>query len=132
MNPDVIEQMPAGEGVNKPASGSYGDGVELSRLQSALPGAQPSQPSATAPAPPPMTPRTPPPVPAGLPAALFGPTTQPDIPVSTPPSMPTPVAGTAPEQRIQLLDAYANNSAFSEESRAYFRQYRDRLLRGGQ
>ncbi len=129
-SPDVIEQMPAGGGVNKPESGTYGDGVELSRLQSALPGAQPAQSSPTMPAPPPMTPRPPQPQSTGLPSALFGPTTQPDIPVSTPPSLPTPVAGTPPEQRIQLLDSYSNNPAFSEESRAYFRQYRDRLIRG--
>ena len=128
----VLDQLPAGGGVNTPSSGSYGDVVELEALASALPGAQPQESAPMAAAPPPMTPRPPQPASTGLPAALFAPTTQPDVPVGTPLTQTTPVGGTPQEQRIQLLDAYARDPNMSEVSRQLFARYRDRLIRGGQ
>lgn len=128
-SPDVVSAAPPGGNVNKPESGTYGDVTELERLQSALPGAQPQQPNQLRP----LAPMAPMPAPAqtgGLPRAIFDPSTQPDVPVSTPLAAPTPVAGTATEQRIQLLDAYARDPSFSEETRQFFARYRDRLIRG--
>lgn len=129
-NPNVATAVPAGGNVAKPASGTYGDGAELDRLESALPSLQPQQSSPTVAAPSPMTPRPPQAPMSGLPEGLFAPTTQPNVPVSTPPTQQAPVAGTPPEQRIQLLDAYANNPAFSETTRQFFASYRDKLIRG--
>lgn len=80
--PDVAQQLPAGGGVNKPASGTYGEGAALDRLKSQLPGEAADQvsqvvppPAPTGPAP--LTAPTP-----GLPRALLAPSR--GVPATTP------------------------------------------------
>ncbi len=115
--PDVIEQVPAGGGVNKPASGTYGEKAELAQLQADLPSSDPT----TAPQPTPSaTPRggggVPSAAPSGLPAGLTLPTQRPDVPVSTPLDVPPgPTAPPDPTQRrVQLLRQLATSGQSAE------------------
>lgn len=124
--PDVLEQVPAGGGVNKPASGTYGEGAELDRLKAALPGGG-DRTRPTSPTPPSMgMPSGPgaPGAPAGLPEVLGRPTTRPDVPINTPlaPMTPqNPVAGAvdAQQRRLALLDALSQSPEVSEETREW-------------
>jgi hypothetical protein len=81
-NPDVAQQIPAGGGQNKPASGTYGETAALDRLKSQLPGEATDQPAAVTPPPMPSGPGVTPPSP-GLPKALMAPVA-PGIPATTP------------------------------------------------
>jgi hypothetical protein len=126
-------------GVNKPDSGTYGEGAALQRLKDSLP-----PPPATAPgqpmAPPPVSPnparqgpqnlggrpQTGAAAPPGIPSAVLGPTQQPGIPVATPLSAPTPNpvqnAVNAQQQRLALLDQLANNPRVSDDTREWAKQ----------
>ena len=135
--PDVLEQVPAGGGMNKPASGTYGEGAELERLKQQLPSSdqQPQQPS---PAP------TPPsggmggggvgPPPSGLPRGLASPTQRPDVPVSTPlqggpPADPLGGAVDARQRRLQYIDLLSQH-ADSAEVREWAETVKQKLIAG--
>ena len=69
--PNIIEQQPAGGGVNSPESGTYGEGAALERLRGALPAMDASAPQAMAtpggtPGPGPQAPQQPPQAGGGL------------------------------------------------------------------
>lgn len=123
--PDVIDQVPAGGGVNTPASGTYGEKAELERLKQQLPAAEPVQPvpSSTQAGPVPAQ-RQAPAVPsgAGLPSGLTAPTQRPDVPAlpNTPASV-DPYAGAvdARQRRLRLLDAMANSQEVAPETREW-------------
>ncbi len=120
-HPDVLEQVPAGGGQNKPASGTYGEAAALERLRTALPGMEPDRPQATEPIP--MQPGGPsePPISGapGLPPGLLAPTRQPDVPVSTPLTETQPIVPEPAGQRRQLLELLASSSEVSEETREW-------------
>ena len=115
---DVAQQIPAGGNVSAPSSGSYGEGAALARLESALPGSDPSQQQAQSPLPA-MTPRTPEAPPSGLPPGLLAPTRQPDVPVGTPLAQPNIIVGNGPEQRVALLEALIASPTVSEETKQF-------------
>lgn len=103
--PDVIEQVPAGGGVNKPASGTYGEKAALDRLKQQLPQSQPAaQPAPVQPVPTGLGPSSSGAGPAGLPRGLTAPTGMPDVPVSTPLQGPPPdPLGPDPDVRQRRL-----------------------------
>ena len=114
---DVDKTPVPGGNVNKPSTGTYGEGAALDRLNRALPGAQqnpPPQapsPGAVAPVPPggqgPRGKNPDSPVP-GVPGAIFTDTDRPNVPVQSP---PPEVAGESipsmrePEGRLQVIAA---------------------------
>jgi hypothetical protein len=126
-------------GVNKPDSGTYGEGAALQRLKDSLP-----PPPTTAPgqpmAPPPVSPQparatpqnlggrpvTGAAAPPGIPSALLAPTQQPGTPVATPLSSPVPNpvlnAVNAQQQRLALLDQLASNPQVSDDTREWAQQ----------
>lgn len=133
-----IAQVPMDQSVNKPTSGSYGEGAELDRLKQSLPASQPvAQPPVAATGAGPLTPMpgpsTPAPPAGGLPEVLMAPTTQPDTPVGTPLSgPPSPVQGAAvnaAQQRLAVLDTLATSDQVSEETREWASTVRDYLIR---
>jgi hypothetical protein len=95
-HPDVAQQIPAGGGQNKPASGTYGETAALDRLKSQLPGEAADQPQAVPPPPMPSGPGVTPPSP-GLPKMLTAPV-QGGIPATTPLTVDQePTVGATPE-----------------------------------
>ena len=129
-NPDVIEQMPAGGGVNTPDSGSYGDQAALDRLQAELPGldsSTPEQPGAGA-LPPPYQGTQPPP--PGLPPSLFAPSNLPNVPASTPLDAPVPPPPDPTQQRILILQSLIEGG--SEEARQWAQIVLNKIIRSSQ
>lgn len=124
--PDVIDQVPAGGGVNTPASGTYGEKAELERLKQQLPSAEPVQPVPTSSqaGPVPIGRGRAPAVPSasGLPSGLTSPTRRPDVPAL--PNTPVgqdPYGGAvdARQRRLRVLDAIANSQEVSPETREW-------------
>lgn len=118
--PDVVEQVPAGGGLNRPESGVYGEDAAQQRLQSALPGMDAQQPQEVAPLPP--MPEGPTPAiapPAGLPRGLLAPTRQPDVPVGTPLGQPQIFVGSDIRRRIALLESLVSNPEVSAETQEW-------------
>lgn len=130
-SPDVIEQVPAGTGVNKPESGTYGEDVALQRLRQQLPGTPTGETAPPRTQLPPMTGPTggalPPP--PGLPQALFAPTRRPDVPVGTPLQQTAPVPQSPGEQRVMLLDTLSKDPNVSEETREFAQLVLNRIIR---
>lgn len=109
-SPDVIDQVPAGGGVNKPSSGTYGEKAELERLKQQLPASEPVQPVSPnqgGPGPVPQRRGAPaPPGAGGLPSGLLAPTKRPDVPAmpSPEPMAPAdPFAGAVDHRQRRLL-----------------------------
>ena len=136
---DIPEKLPS---VNKPESGTYGEKVDLSRLQAQLPsnGAATGPASGPAPTLPPVSDRpvrpglesqSPSPVP-GLPGALLGPTQRPWEPVTAAPAgVPQQLALTGAQRRLQILDALASSPDVSPEMREWAEMLR-RILTGAE
>lgn len=133
--PDVLEQVPAGGGVNKPESGTYGEKTELAALQQALPEAEPIAPQPEMqPTPGPTGGGVPVP-PAGLPRGLMAPTNRPDVPVSTPLAGPAadPMAGAADarERRLRYLEILSSHPDASPELREWAETVKRKLRARG-
>lgn len=133
--PDVLEQVPAGGGMNKPESGTYGEQTELAALQQALP-AQPASPQPQMQPVPSTTGGGVSAPPSGLPRGLTAPTTRPDVPASTPlgPPQPTdPYAGAvdARQRRLRLLDILSQSPDSSEEIREWASILKQKLIARG-
>lgn len=127
------------QGVNKPDSGTYGEGAALQNLKQSLPTPGPTAPGGPQ-APPPISPnpaQVAPPnpggrpptgaaAPPGIPSAVLGPTQQPNVPVSTPLGTPQPnpvqSAVNAQQQRLALLDQLASNPQVSDDTRQWAQQ----------
>lgn len=135
-SPDVLEQVPAGGGMNKPASGTYGEKTELAALQQELPvspGASSTEVRPTA------SPATgglgrPTSAPAGLPKGLLAPTQQPDVPPSTPLAGPIdPFAGAVDvkQRRLQWLDMLSQSQDVSAETREWADAVKRKLIARG-
>jgi hypothetical protein len=135
-SPDVLEQVPAGGGMNKPESGTYGEKAALADLQKQLPVQDQQQPGpAMQPTPGPMGGR---PAPSsGLPPGLMAPTRQPDVPVSTPltgqSAVGSPLAGAADvrQKRLLLLDALSQSPEVSPETREWASIMKQKLIARG-
>ena len=121
-----ISQLPqSGQGVNTPASGTYGEKAALDRLQQSLPGSPGAGPSAASPVAPMPSPgagaglSTPPP--PGVPAAILAPTQRPDVPMAGPmPTTPPPPSTLGAQQRrLQVLDALANSPDVAATTREW-------------
>lgn len=128
--PDVLEQVPAGGGMNKPESGTYGEDISLQRLKSALPGTDPEDSRGIEPTP--MTDQgSPVPPPDGsLPSELFAPTRRPETPVSSPlQGMAPPQPGNPEEQVIQILHMMAQDQERTADSREWAQMVLDRVIR---
>lgn len=124
---DEVEKLPTNQTpVNKPASGTYGEGAALQGLKSALPGvaASPGQGSSA-----PSQVSDKPVTPArssrssaipGVPAPILKPSTQPSMDVG---AAPTPTAQmpmmTGAQRRMQILDQLANSPEVSEVTREW-------------
>ena len=122
--PDVIDQVPAGGGVNEPASGTYGEKAELERLKQQLPAAEPVQPSPPAAGPVPVGRRQASAVPsgAGLPSGLTAPTQRRDVPPlpnAAPAADPYGGAVDARQRRLRLLDALSRDQSVGPETREW-------------
>lgn len=132
--PDVLEQVPAGGGMNKPASGTYGEKTELAALQQELPvDPAASQPNVRPTPAPPAGPARPAPA-GGLPKGLLAPTTQPDVPASTPLAGPVdPFAGAvdARQRRLALLDILSRHPEVSPETREFADTLKRKLIERG-
>lgn len=128
--PDVLEQVPAGGGVNKPASGTYGEKADLARLQQELPSSETAAPQRQVSPVPPATSRgVASAQPPGFPRGLTLPTSRPDEPIATPLEQPTdPFAGTTDDRqrRIRYL-TLLEQQATSPEVREWARIVRERL-----
>jgi hypothetical protein len=115
--PDIATMAPASGRVGAPDSGTYGEKAQAAQLEADLPSSSPS-PGPSPQALPPMgggMPTPPPPSGAGgLPAGIIAPTRRPGEAVSTPLSMPAPVAATSSEQQIQTLQMWANDPQRSQ------------------
>ena len=135
----TVDKLPtAGPGLNKPASGTYGEGAALDRLKSQLPLSGPSGPTG---------PEAPPPMPlppsgagmstapaAGVPSVLLSPTTRPGDPVGSPlaaaPVSPLQGAQTGRQQRLAILDAVSQDPNVSDETREFVDMLKRRLIAG--
>jgi hypothetical protein len=122
--PNVTEQVPAGGGVNEPASGTYGAGADLERIQQRLPGMSGGGEAPTpAPLPPVGSPSGSPmgPPPPYLAPGLLRPSSRPGVPVGTPlegpPLNPVAAAGTGMQQRLALAQSLAEDPNVSESTR---------------
>ena len=119
--------------VNKPASGTYGEKAELSRLQGALPDSG-ARPGGGAPGPSPMSPgvgpgggqepgRPPgPSAPPGVPSVMMHETDRPSQPLGTPradSSGPMQGAQTNQEARLIVLQALSDSEEVSEATREW-------------
>lgn len=124
--PDVMEQLPAGGNPMKPTSGTYGDVANLERLKGDLelpgtdgpsPSQRPAPPAPGAPGGAPVPPATP----GTVPSVLMAPTTQPDVPASTPLGgvAPTPVSMTGAQARLARLDMLSRDPSVSEETQQW-------------
>lgn len=132
--PDVLEQVPAGGGMNKPASGTYGEKTELADLQRQLPSSDAPAPPGPSPVPTgPPSGRPAPAEPPGMPRGLTMPTQRPDTPVSTPLEgpAPDPMAGAvdARQRRLRYLDLLEQN-AESAEVREWASIVKQKLIAG--
>jgi hypothetical protein len=101
-----------------PNSGTYGEKAALDELQSELPQPEPAAPQSPQPTMPSGGGFQQPPS-GGLPKAIFAPTKRPEEPVSTPLSMPMPIADAPTEQQIQTLQAWATNPNASQVFREW-------------
>lgn len=138
-NFDVTKQPMPGGGVNKPASGSYGDKANLDRLAQSFPkvdAPQSAGPGGMAPMPTPPSGGgvSSPPAP-GLPSGLLAPTTRPDVPVSTPlvsgpPPNPVLSASTSRQRNMAILDALVADPTVSEATREWARINLQNLIQG--
>jgi hypothetical protein len=121
------------QGVNKPASGTYGEKTALNNLQASLPtkegaGAGGPQPPPVSSAPvrvagggPEGRPKTAAALPPGVPSALAAPTQQPGVPVGTPLDMGQTAApvGNSIEQSMLILQNLASSPAVSADTREW-------------
>lgn len=125
-----IGKVAQGGGVNSPASGTYGEKADLSRLQQQLPAptpggtAGPATPSLPSVSQTPVRPQSPAApgasAPPGVPAALLAPTNRPYEPVTTPPpGGMVPGAVSADQRRIQTLSMLAENPNVSDSTREW-------------
>jgi hypothetical protein len=136
-SPDVLAQVPAGGGVGKPASGTYGEKAELQRLEAQLPGSEPSAPVPQETAPVPGVPSGPavPAPPPGLPRGLTLPTRRPDVPAATPlqggPVDPYAGAVDARQRRLALLDMLTQHPDVSPELREWAETVKQKLIARG-
>lgn len=134
-SPDVLEQVPAGGGMNKPESGTYGEKTELAALQAALPQAEPTAPQPDVQVTPSSTGSAPRPTAPGLPAGLMAPTQRPDVPVSTPlagaPVNPLAGAADARQKRLMLLDILSRNPQASPEVQEWASILKQKLIARG-
>lgn len=137
---DVTKMPTAGGGMNKPASGTYGEGAALERLRAAFPlGGGTGAPGAAPPQAPPM------PVPAagggvstpptGLPAGLLAPTSQPDVPASTPlaagpPPNPVAQAQTSAQRNLAIATALLDDPRTSEATKEWAQSIINALVEG--
>lgn len=132
--------------MNKPSSGTYGEGAELDRLKQSLPAGAVGQPPAPAPAAP--TPLSPEPLrradpaaegrpktaaaaPPGVPSVLLEPTTRPEVPVTTPlqpMGSPSPSTASSAQQRLAVLDMLSSSPNVSAATREWAANFRDALL----
>jgi hypothetical protein len=133
MTTEIEKQPTQNQSVNKPASGTYGEKVELDRLRKALPdsGARPSGGPAPAGAVPgggggaptgdpgrPAGPSAPP----GVPGAMMHESDRPNQPLATPLSRPEgPMAGAQTHQdaRFVVLQALSESEEVSEATREW-------------
>ncbi len=136
-SPDVLEQVPAGGGMNKPESGTYGEKTALADLQAELPVQQPGAGQA-APEPTPPGPMGGRPTPSsGLPPGLMAPTRRPDVPVSTPLAgqavAGSPLAGAADvrQKRLLLLDILSQSPEVDEDTREWATLLKQKLIARG-
>lgn len=140
MMPDLtdVSQMPlAGPAPNQPDSGTYGAKAQTEALQKAIGMAPPTGGPAGQQGPPPMNglPGGAKPQastgPFGLPAAITNPSTQPNVPGSTPLAQPVnPVANAAtPSQKnLALLDMLTKNPDVSDTTREWAQLVLSRLV----
>ena len=132
----------APDGVNKPPSGTYGEKAAAAGLAKQLPFGGGGQNTAP-PAPPPVSaqPMAPDQGPMGRPpgqavpglsSVLTGPTTQPQVPVSTPlaqpPVNPMSQAQDPQHARIILLDQLSQSPQVSEETRTWAKHVLELLV----
>lgn len=123
-------------GINRPASGTYGEKAAQSRLEAALPGPiAPTGPGGqAAPAMPNPGMGQPSSAPAGLPPALLRPTDRPDVPASTPlaapPVNPVAAAQSGRQRRLAILDALSNDPKASDETRRWAQMQVKNLIDG--
>jgi hypothetical protein len=134
--PNVIEQQPAGGGVNKPASGTYGEKASVDRLKQELPSTG-SQPQPVQPAPSAAGGGlAAPAAPSSLPKGLVAPSVRPGVPVSTPlagaAGAVDPFAGAvdARQRRLRYLDLLAQQ-ADSPEVREWAEIVKQKLIERG-
>jgi hypothetical protein len=128
--PDVLEQVPAGGGMNKPASGTYGEDVSLERLKAALPESDPEQPEGIEPTPLAGQGSPVPPPDGTLPSELFAPTRRPDTPVSTPLQELGPTApGDREEELLQILELISRDPERTAASREWAQMVLDGAIR---
>lgn len=133
----VVEQQPLpGGNTNTPASGVYGEKAALSRLEASLPSPAPVGPGGQSGAPIAPLPNTSPARTGGtgeVPGALLAPTTQPDVPQSSPLAMaaPSPLAAaqTWRQRNLVALDALSQSPTVSPETREWAASTRDKLIR---
>lgn len=135
--PDVVEQIPAGGNPMQPESGTYGAKASTDRLkqQLNLPGGETSSPPTK---PTSMQPGQPqgqgvPASPSGVPDVLMRPTTQPDVPPSTPlspaASQQFPGAVNAAQRRVAGLQALVDSPNVSAELKEWAQVVLDKLTR---
>jgi hypothetical protein len=133
--PDVLAQVPAGGGMNKPASGTYGEKTELAQLQAELPQAEPAVQPDVRPSPAAPMGGPPPSAPSGLPQGLMAPSQRPDVPVSTPLAGPAadPMAGAvdARQRRLRMLEILCYHPQASPELREFAENLKQKLMARG-
>ncbi len=133
MATDEIEKIATP--VNKPESGSYGEGAALDRLEGALPPmaeAGPPPQSGLNPQATPQVPLPPPslgggpavPTPGNLPPGLLAPTQRPEEPITANIGADMPLAApepqmTAAQERLEVLIALAQSPRVSDETREW-------------
>lgn len=134
-SPDVVEQVPSGGGVNKPASGTYGEKTELAGLQASLPTSEPAAkpPASMSPTPPTQSARLT--SSSGLPSVLMAPTQRPDVPVSTPLAGPAadPMAGAVDDRqrRLRYLDILSTHPDATPALREWAENFKQKLIARG-
>lgn len=126
-----VSKQPNPAPINKPTSGSYGDGVALDNLKRQLPSVSSGGPAPGGPAP---TGATLPPVgtgpmsagPPAAPKGLFAPTQRPTVDVAdpipgpvVPLQLPDPSGMTSVQKNLMRLDALAHDPTVSELTREW-------------
>lgn len=142
---DVSKQpLPKGDGVNKPASGTYGEKASQARLASALPSAEGAAPAEQPFAPMPGSPVPSPPAsvggrplnaPAGVPTPLLAPAA-PGRPLGTPLAGPATgptfaQARSRTEATVLYLTQLSESQEVSEETRMWARTVLATLVADG-